>query len=1058
MTLSYPHQHEALASNVPRFASFKPQPKTSLSSIDGPKLDPVHRPRQKRHGYRTHQHDGREPPSDGAPRPSNVKAEDVHATYDVSRIAEDKQFVVDKKGDSDNITYGSLHQYSVPSFSRWGRGRVLGTAVSARIDCELSSGKHTVVQTHREDRSAQWRKTIWRGAVPRHETRVRARQQSPEDDRDADFIPLKPRKRRRIGDADSDESGNAGHYRSIDGKAKAVTSEDDSDTEASAVLHSENETRSRGVELSRLVEREPHNGQAWLDLINHQDVEQAGRQSGVRPTLAERQSLADIKTAMIAKALQRVQDPHYREELLTRSMLESAHTVDAPVLQKRWKTLLRENLAMVRLWLPYLDLLQTSFSTFQFDDLREAFVQCLRVLKEGRSRRAGTGYSTTEAYLLLRMTVCFRGAGFIEQAIAMWQALLEINFLGPAADEGLGALLERFEEFWESEVPRVGEGGARGWADFSPDIENQHFQDAAETEAADGSPAIDMKAWFNTERSFSNRKRMPGRSLDRESDDPYRVVLCSDIKDFVVEVPTLGRELLLHAFLAFCGLPPMSSLPEGSEAWWNDPFIPSTSPFNVRKAEGDLAASKGTAASGTHSGFLGNEQSGAMAFGKPNFRVSSDSLFADPMKWFSPTAPTISKNGGGDDRVPADWVRRAVRTLVDRDIGGEDLAEALLAMEVRLYPEQVRKTAKVLLKRRPSSLRLYNAYALIEYRLGNAAGGEKVLSMATTMRTPENGGVLLWRTWVLQALFTGRQRDALDRILALAANDQKLLHGRSDTAGPETILRAQTQLIAARDKCQQQGNLSSAALFIDCLIVLSYLSSDTPLEAALSIFRSNIGLLQADSSNVRSVRELRHQFFAQLLYHHLMHHAQFRPSLVRDYLTDSIGLYPENTIFLSLFAWHEARYRIDDRVRSIVQTNLHSAASGTKARQESFVLLLFAIHTELSRAVTLGSNMHSIRSAFERAVESNAAKHSPALWMWYFDFELSRSEGSKAKAIFYRAIRACPWAKELYLLPAEGLADIMDDRELQGCYQSMVDKELRVHAPLALSTEGRSKA
>ena len=66
----------------------------------------------------------------------------------------------------------------------------------------------------------------------------------------------------------------------------------------------------------------------------------------------------------------------------------------------------------------------------------------------------------------------------------------------------------------------------------------------------------------------------------------------------------------------------------------------------------------------------------------------------------------------------------------------------------------------------------------------------------------------------------------------------------------------------------------------------------------------------------------------------------------------------------------------------------------------------------------------------------------------------------KAKAIFYRAIRACPWVKELYLLPFEYLRDGPDGMSaahLRGIYDLMVEKELRIHVDLDDLTERREE-
>jgi hypothetical protein len=64
-----------------------------------------------------------------------------------------------------------------------------------------------------------------------------------------------------------------------------------------------------------------------------------------------------------------------------------------------------------------------------------------------------------------------------------------------------------------------------------------------------------------------------------------------------------------------------------------------------------------------------------------------------------------------------------------------------------------------------------------------------------------------------------------------------------------------------------------------------------------------------------------HQSKARLLYHHMTTSKSYKPSLTREELEESIKLFPDNTIFLSLYYWLESRFRIDDRVRSMIRNS-----------------------------------------------------------------------------------------------------------------------------------------
>ena len=79
---------------------------------------------------------------------------------------------------------------------------------------------------------------------------------------------------------------------------------------------------------------------------------------------------------------------------------------------------------------------------------------------------------------------------------------------------------------------------------------------------------------------------------------------------------------------------------------------------------------------------------------------------------------------------------------------------------------------------------------------------------------------------------------------------------------------------------------------------------------------------------------------------------------------------------------------------------------------------------------------------------SQAGKSSAWLWKQYFLWEQGQGEGGRAKGVFGRAVRACPWVKGIYMLAFEWLRGGMRVEELRGVYEGMGEKELRVHVSL----------
>jgi hypothetical protein len=94
-------------------------------------------------------------------------------------------------------------------------------------------------------------------------------------------------------------------------------------------------------------------------------------------------------------------------------------------------------------------------------------------------------------------------------------------------------------------------------------------------------------------------------------------------------------------------------------------------------------------------------------------------------------------------------------------------------------------------------------------------------------------------------------------------------------------------------------------------------------------------------------------------------------------------------------------------------------------------------------------NVHSTRAAFENAVSSPACSAHPGLWRLYILFCTRTKEFKKqATDVFYRAMRACPWAKKLFMMAFTELKHSLQFDELRAVYRVIQEKELRIHVDL----------
>ncbi|KAG8987353.1 hypothetical protein FRB90_003389 [Tulasnella sp. 427] len=127
--------------------------------------------------------------------------------------------------------------------------------------------------------------------------------------------------------------------------------------------------------------------------------------------------------------------------------------------------------------------------------------------------------------------------------------------------------LEGFEGFWESEAPRIGEPGARGWCNSS--ISQTTAAPPTSTVVPSNIPHeveedSDSYVKWGAKELDASRRNLPLRTTD-EDEDPFSTILFSDIRPFLWDIsspPTSSssneyedaRILLVLAFIQFLGL------------------------------------------------------------------------------------------------------------------------------------------------------------------------------------------------------------------------------------------------------------------------------------------------------------------------------------------------------------------------------------------------------------------------------------------------------------------------------------------------------------------------
>lgn len=282
----------------------------------------------------------------------------------------------------------------------------------------------------------------------------------------------------------------------------------------------------------------------------------------------------------------------------------------------------------------------------------------------------------------------------------------------------------------------------------------------------------------------------------------------------------------------------------------------------------------------------------------------------------------------------------------------------------------------------------------------------------------ERGIGLLRRTWAWEALRKGNNVDALERLMS----------------GQEI-----EQIALWRDSSLRSGDYNDAAIHSECLALTTYLEGGNSLAAALDVFDDEIDLLVSGSSVGSACVERLHQARAQLLAHHISSKKNYKPALIRSVLRNSIQTFPNNTVFLNLYADTERRFRIDDRMRQVFKET---------AGEQTVIHWTCAIRNEIRRAAYQASTAHSIRNTFEAALVSRGGRSSAMIWALYFHFTHILGDHQKSKEILYRGMREIPWVKEFGMLAFTHLQGVLSHDELLAIYSTMMDRGLRVHVEL----------
>lgn len=309
-----------MASNIPKFASFRPKTRDSKPA---PTDDDKHHASSSRHdkvdGSKKHQQERRDDSNKRGKRYGRDGSDEYHRrdrsqvpkdtermlptltnnNYNAShsqtpRRNEDKLYFTDRKGDPAILAYGGLSHYDIPTYRRIGNGRILGLPHHLRIDRDRSTDKTVYLSgglfSHTE------RPLMSKLARPDQSRSLRfvKSADSVEEKTQHDFISLQSSEKKAV---DDDLGSEVEDYRSLDPqKDQDILLDSDIEYESTTEERLfDNDTKQRNSELIQRTRDHPSDVNGWLELIKHQEaMMRLGREFASLST-TDNQNLAEVR-------------------------------------------------------------------------------------------------------------------------------------------------------------------------------------------------------------------------------------------------------------------------------------------------------------------------------------------------------------------------------------------------------------------------------------------------------------------------------------------------------------------------------------------------------------------------------------------------------------------------------------------------------------------------------------------------------------------------------------------------------------------------------------------
>lgn len=555
------------------------------------------------------------------------------------------------------------------------------------------------------------------------------------------------------------------------------------------------------------------------------------------------------------------------------------------------------------------------------------------------------------------------------------------------------AVLDDFEEFWESEIPRIGEDSAPGWKTWDQTkLVARPKEVESETFPLEGTDPYSR--WWHAEQQAERRDSRPMKVTDivdeEDDEDPYRIIFYSDVRPylFVIQSPEVKLQLI-YAVMTFLGVPILPFNVSTNTAYSTDPHLFWHLSKNQVARDRLWPRCPPTRAVITLDGGAPVDPAVEKQPAVKLWQTSGDTLFGTGKEWFSLV------NADDLQHVDSTLLKNLFSSLRPM-IGDPGFTSTYLAIEASLSPKGAGKIAKTLLADDRNNIDLWIDYASILRKQKNKVHDARQVYM-TCLRSvgsptgPESPAMKLLSEWAMMEWDQGDLARAGFIASQAASTDleamERLLNSSFHPSTPTGPLLLRCQKFY--ESCP--APYSTAILSLSVIFQISTSDFDTALEFVRTYSQ---GLPSGSTEQEEAL---------QLGCNLVDRQPLVRPVVWRELLDYCLLSFPSNTLFLTLYLQNESNARVYGRLQRL----LHERILG---REETGpAVFLWAVWAEGQLAArtfwTIGKGgAERVRSIFDRAVQAPNAQRSLSVWIAYVEFEVLQGRPQAAKSLCYRAL------------------------------------------------------